>query len=474
MSLPEVALPTEPEIHRQLDRILSSEIFLRIQQQAKLLDLIVSKTLEGEEITEKLIRDQMFPSPPYKDDSNIARRTFDLLRDTLNQYYSSVGQQDSVLIILAKSEKGKRTFFQTGQAYTPTFKYNTAHPALLKFRLGVHFLSRISYEEAIECLDYFSQLTEVPGFAAAAHASLAETMLIFLLRESRLFDSGMELLIDARNWSEIAITLAPHNWHGHAVLGLVSLFLHDFQRAHLEFEEAHRLSASDTDRYYGYGIYLTTVGQLPKALIIARINAQERIEDAIAQSFYGLLLYLSRRFDDAENFLMMALKLDRHCWIAHGIIAALLTDTERSLESLMHIGKMDAAVGEKIWMMPGLVFLCTSRTPKLVEDARNSNLKASLAILIDVNERRDRFQTVLLCIGADEFVRRGLMEESSDYSWLVKANGSLFYAYEKYDPLALWLHLWPVLDPLRRVPEYRTMLNRYAGGLVLPSGTEQS
>ena len=54
----------------------------------------------GEEVTEKLIREFVFPTPPYKEESNIARITMETVREVLAAYCADEGADEPVIISL--------------------------------------------------------------------------------------------------------------------------------------------------------------------------------------------------------------------------------------------------------------------------------------------------------------------------------------------------------------------------------------
>jgi tetratricopeptide (TPR) repeat protein len=455
------AVPTKPEVERQIDRMMGSYVFTSRLQQANLLKFIVEGTLRGKEITEKFIREHVFPTPPYAPESNIARRTMDLVRDNLAEYYANAGKDDPVIISLPQSPPGKRIKFQAGQAYAPRFAYNPLNPAVLKLRVANHQLHQMSYEEAMDSVDYFVELSALPGLAAAAHSGLAEAIIVLIIHEIKLMDSAKQHLDEARHFSEIAVSLNPTSWHAHAVLGVVMLCLHNLWKARAEFTVALELDKAKTERYAGYAIFLITMARYSEALGLAKLAASERVEDSFAQAFCGLVHYVLRHFDEAEQAFRTAIKLDRHCWLAHNALAMLLADTARPNEALRHLGRLQVALDEKIWTMPGLVMLCTARARNLDPEGLLKNLQTVEVITKEVSELRDKFQLALTSIGIHELERGWLSAPNPDNSNLETTINALWGAFNDYSPLALWLHLWPFLDPVRALPRFQEMLDQH-------------
>jgi tetratricopeptide (TPR) repeat protein len=458
MPPPIEAAPTKQEVERQLGRMMACDIFASRLQPAKLLRFIVEETLRGEEITEKFIRGHIFPTPPYAPESTIARRTMDLVRDILAEYYATTGKDEPVIISLPKSPPGKRIKFQAGQAYAPRFDYNPLNSAVLKMRLAIHQLHQVSYEEAMDSAVSFADLSSHPGLSAAAQAGLAEALLVLILHEIKLMDFPKAHVETAKELSETAVSLSPHHWHTHAALGVVMVCLHNLVKAGEEFAIALKLDKAKTDGYFGYAIFLMTVGRYSEALVLVGLTASERVEDAFAQAFHGLVLYVLRHFDDAEQALRAAIRLDRHCWLAHNALAMLLADTRRPNEALRHLGRLQVALDERIWTMPGLVMICTARARNLDPEGFLKNLETAAAIVTKIVEHRDKFQLALTSIGLHEMEKGWLSLPNPDDAHIENALNLLRGAFTECSPLALWLHLWPILEPLRALPKFQEML----------------
>src|ERR1700733_9958498 len=88
--------PTYPESKGQLERMLANLIFTTRPKQADFLRFVVEHALQGAEITEKYIVDHLYRRHRYG--SSIARRTKDLVKDRLKEYYEEDGQADLVVI----------------------------------------------------------------------------------------------------------------------------------------------------------------------------------------------------------------------------------------------------------------------------------------------------------------------------------------------------------------------------------------
>ena len=108
--------PARHEVEQQLARILADEVVASHPQPAKLLSFIVARALDGEDISEKLIREWVFPNPLYREDSNIARVAMDKVRKLLAEYYADEGEGDPVIIGLPQPPAGRRIKFAAGHS----------------------------------------------------------------------------------------------------------------------------------------------------------------------------------------------------------------------------------------------------------------------------------------------------------------------------------------------------------------------
>jgi hypothetical protein len=101
------ALPTKPQIERQLVRMLEDDLFRSRPQQAKVLEFLVKRTLADEDVMEKSIREAIF-SDGYQEGSTVVRRNVDLLRFSLLEYCEAHLEDALVVIYLPWPKKGKR------------------------------------------------------------------------------------------------------------------------------------------------------------------------------------------------------------------------------------------------------------------------------------------------------------------------------------------------------------------------------
>src|SRR5580658_1741102 len=91
-------IPTKPQILRQLRRMIESDVFTRRPKQARLLKGLVEIALEEGQVTEKRLREVVYPkSDP---ESSLVRRQVKQLETTCTEYYAGPGRDDLVSIFL--------------------------------------------------------------------------------------------------------------------------------------------------------------------------------------------------------------------------------------------------------------------------------------------------------------------------------------------------------------------------------------
>jgi tetratricopeptide (TPR) repeat protein len=328
--------PARYEVERQLERVLADEIVASNPQPAKLLAFIVRRVLDGDDVTEKSIREYMFPTPPYKEDSNIARITMDNVRKLLAEYYENEGLEDPVIIDLPKSPKGKRIKYEAGQAYSPRFRYNPRHKIAQDFALANH-LAMGTPSEIEESLRRYGAILELePNHPDAVLGSI-EALGRQLLQGIYTEELMREALIGAS--LELIARLDPataDNWRSHMLRGFLHTCGNDLDAARKEFDIALKLDYQSTVKRGWYIHFLFIGREQEEALRLLGLEAAESFNDPAVLAAYGMYLCKASRFEDAERALRHALGLDRNYWPAHWGIVLLCLSTGRPKTAQAH------------------------------------------------------------------------------------------------------------------------------------------
>ncbi len=337
------ANPSRHEIEWQLERILADEVIASHPQPAKLLAFIVGRALGGEEITEKLIREGVFPNPPYKEDSNIARITMNKVRKLIAEYYADEGRDDPVIIALPQSPEGRRIKFQAGEAYTPVFRYNPRSPIARTFAIANRLL-RGSLSQIDEGVVQISGVLDIaPGHPDHAVA-LAETIGTYALLG--LFEWYIkESLIACAMDSLAALDPATADeWRIHSARGLLYTASGEMENARTEFDRALAIDRQATITRGHYTTFLLQIGEVEEAVRLQGLLAEENAGNAEVQAVYGVYLTKARRYEEAERAFAQSLTLDRNCWGAHYGMTQLCLETGKRRKTQEHLRRLKALV----------------------------------------------------------------------------------------------------------------------------------
>jgi tetratricopeptide (TPR) repeat protein len=347
--------PARFEIERQLDRILADEVVASHPQPAKLLDFIVTRTLAGEEITEKRIREGVFPNPPYKEDSNIARITMDKVRKLLAEYYAREGEDDTVIIGLPKSPEGRRIKFHAGEAYTPLFRYNPRSPIAKAFAVANHLL-RGSVTQIDRGVKQLGEIWDMEPNHPDAILGYAEAVGTQLMLGLFVEEAREPLIAGALGLIERLDQATADAWRIHNVRGLLFMANGELEKAEKEFDGALALDRPTTIDWGWYTLFLFQIGQEEEAVRLQGLVADDRAGNAGFQALHGIYLAKAKRYEEAERAFTQALTLDRNCWSAHYGITQMYLGTGKQLKAEEHLKRLKALVEPeefedlKIWL----------------------------------------------------------------------------------------------------------------------------
>jgi tetratricopeptide (TPR) repeat protein len=333
--------PARHEVERQLDRILADEVIASHPQPAKLLDFIVKRTLAGEEITEKLIREGVFPNPPYKEDSNIARITMDKVRKLLAEYYADEGEDDPVIIALPRSPEGRRIKFQAGGAYTPLFRYNPRSPIAKAFAVANHLL-RGSVTQIDRGVKQLGEIWDMEPNHPDAILSYAEAVGTQLMLGLFVEEAREPLIAGALGLIERLDQATADAWRIHNVRGLLFMANGESGKAEKEFDSALALDRQATIDWGWYTLFLFQVGREEEAVQLQGLIAEEKAGNAGFQALHGIYLTNIKRYEEAERAFTQSLTLDRNCWPAHYGITQMYLATGKERKAEEHLKRLKA------------------------------------------------------------------------------------------------------------------------------------
>jgi tetratricopeptide (TPR) repeat protein len=472
-------IPSDREVKRQLERMVSGERFASLPRQAAFLSLVVKKTLKGDEIDEDILGYELFRNY-VADRSTDVRANANHLRASLTDYYAEEGLWDLVVISLPVPPRGKR--YRTGKKrtskgklpqgtpYKPFFAYNKRHPAEQDYRRALYYLGQCAPGDDGIALDYFGDvLKKIPSYSPA-HVGKAEVFLRWAMYyHSRL--TPAESLKLAEKHVLKGLQCNPKSWRAHAVQGAIHCCYQRWKEAKRSFTRALRRDAFHT-RYgnWYYPAFLMATGKSSEALSLALTRAQENPDDHLAHLVHGAFLHAGRRFDDAFLALTIALTMQPRSWAIHTIAA--LNDLARGEpdKAAASIVRVYQLTGEELF--PGLLILCLAsairlrRTPEKQSLARRlgtdelfSEVYASIDAMLDAlptpqkqfaqvkRQARKRYIAPLQLAVAE----LGMNDAKSALKELKRASF-------EHHPLMAWLRLWPIFDALRERKEFQRLI----------------
>lgn len=445
MDKKEEAVPSPPEIRKQLERLLKSGTFQKTSSQPKVLELIVNSSLENREITQNDIVSLLFPKGHADPKTAIARATTFHLRSTLAEYYVGEGKDDPVVIGV------------TIGRYRPTFSYNPNAAAFVKYLAGKrHVRTLQSVEDFVWAYRYFSEaVEEYPGFALAysekANISLMEAMF-------RPYHHAQPLVAEAERDARTALSLDERTWQAWSVLGIIHCSRFDWGSAELDFSNAIKIAPLEASESFYHCAYLIAVGRVHDALRLAESRWKRSADDLFAHLSYATILWVSRdRLYGISRNIAEGVSSRNHALsfayaLCAGIYYAITFESHGAFgRSARHFIERfhERFYGEAF---PGFAMLCSALVAKYAwnESTRQSELDVVQREYALFNEKLREgyispFQAALARIAVGE------------HSAAVSA---LNVACDHGDPKVMWLHLWPFLDSIKDLEEFKEVVHR--------------
>jgi tetratricopeptide (TPR) repeat protein len=411
---------------------------------SKFLKFVVERALANEPITQNIIGCELFPHKYLNKDIADVRVTAKNLRNVLAKYYESEGREDLVTIDLPAPSPDTKIKLPAGKAYTPVFTYNPRCPAHQEYSRGLLMLSQLRLGEAER---HFAKTIELQPRYAEPYLALATTYLLFPIcgtwrhstfhhvREPEGFAAWILVI---RMLVAHALTLNRKWWRTHVIRGVVHSYQRRWKKARKAFDTALLLSQERTREDPWYIAYLAATGKTDEASAILRAKVKDDPNNVAVLTQYGLLMYAMRQFYDANDAFCRAGNIDPH--YGPVLICQMLLLLEKEMEaddaalSVIDIvrGRMSGGL-----YFTGVFAFCLARRGKTREARGHLHL-----LLV---EDMAPFQLALAHLGLGE-IDEALLR--------------LKFAGFQYNPLLLWIHLWPVFDPLRNHPQFQLLIRR--------------
>ena len=175
-----------------------------------------------------------------------------------------------------------------------------AHEA---YSLGRHQYWRVDAEGTAKAIEYFEQAIRLQDDYAAAHASLSMAW-----QQSRTYGFGENDGV-MRTAAQRAVDLDPDLAEAHAALAGVKFEDWDWAGAVTAYERALALNPDSVDCGC-YAPVLAALNRLPEALELGAHIQRVNPLSSDAHFNYGFVLYMARRYADAERHFLRVLELE--------------------------------------------------------------------------------------------------------------------------------------------------------------------
>ena len=289
-----------------------------------------------------------------------------------------------------------------------------------------------------KAITYFQQAIERDAGYALPYVGIADAVHIMGYYG---FLSPAEAFPQAKAAAMKALELDDSLGEAHAALGWISTFYDwSWEAAERQFRHALGLSPRYATAHEWYSLYLAAVGRFDEAITEARRAQALEPVSLIVNAAAGAVLYLSRHHEDATEQLRRTLEMDPS-FILPRVWAG---------DNYMCRGMYGEAIGD--------LKIAVDAAPDMTYAL--GSLGCAYALAGETDQARavlDRFDE-LARVRYVSSIHRGLPHIGLGEN--DRAIESLGSGLGERDPLAPWLKVAPVLDPLRGEPGFQALVER--------------
>jgi DNA-binding winged helix-turn-helix (wHTH) protein/tetratricopeptide (TPR) repeat protein len=303
--------------------------------------------------------------------------------------------------------------------------------------IGRYLLYKATPADAQRALDTFEQAVAAQPKSAAAHAGLAEALL--LLPHLAL---EMDSPARAKQAAETAVNLDARLGAAHAALGAARMMVDmDFRGAGQSLNRALELEPRSITPMIYLPRLLSAEGRLDEALKVAQRATDLDPVSPLTGVQLGVVLYQQRKFDEAARQFRSVLDRERNYTLAHYYLGLTNGFLGRFEEALAHLDRSE--------LHPGV--LRTDRAWLSLLQGDRAPAEAVYQDLIEGVKRRDMAESAPILAA----VMLGRMDE---------AFAAVEAALRDRAPEVFTLRCDPRLAPLRQDPRFRDVERRIGTG----------
>ncbi len=445
VQFPPAPEPSALEKTLQMDRILATKLFKKSAQLSKVLRFLIESDLAGIALDVYTVGIKVLDRREdwYPTDDNTVREAMRRLRNMLDTYYSFEGVEDRLNL----------EFDQ----YKPAFSYNLRHPVERNFRRALRYV-------ATDCKVAFSLLSdtlELEPTHAEAYAAWAETDMWRLFYGWEISLDGVELAVMEQ--LQRAFRYDKHCWRAFVVLGAMHCCRRQWQSADRAFAAALESSPGATKAHPWYAAFLMAAGREEEALELTRARAGEPSDTPWPLLTYAAFLYAARRFDEAKAAIREARKDYDDTWLGHVLWSCVLSGLGRDKSTVPLLGmSLQQSLPDGTVVYTGLTILEQLR--RLSPDHADY---PSVRRLFEawVKKKLEAWNMPEEKYDLSPFQEQRVSPFHLAIGYMAIDNNRSAVEFLAIDvkqghPFMVWLHLWPLFDPLRELPEFKRLIEQ--------------
>jgi eukaryotic-like serine/threonine-protein kinase len=290
---------------------------------------------------------------------------------------------------------------------------STSAEAYQLYLKGRYLWNKRNKDDLNKSIGYFNQAIEKdPGYALA-YTGLADSW--FTMGWFR-WTVPKDAFERAKSAAMKALAIDSKLAEAHTTLAMIKALVEwDWQGADNEFKLAIASNPNYPTAHQRYSLHLATLGRLDEAVSEAKKAQELDPLSLIINENVGDMLYLARRYDEAETQLLKTIELDPNFGIAHTTLSKvydLKGMYEKSFDEGFAMAQPEqAAKAKEIYVRSGIKGVWRSRLGRLLEDSKHEYVSPqNIAMLYARLGELDK---------AFEWLERGLEERSIQFTYLV-------------------------------------------------------
>jgi tetratricopeptide (TPR) repeat protein len=459
---------TDFEKRECVQRILASKQFAKAPKAGALFRLIAEADLNGEPISELLLARKLWA----RDDSfvpvefSLVRSSATNVRKLLEDYYRESGAQEFIRV---------RVF-----AYRPHYERIARSPFELLYTSGLKSLKGNPKVAGMFLGAADDQQPNHPGVLAgfaelriwrALYGYKGYMGLPVNMGLGECIDDGTD---DAEKCALKAIQDDATLWRAHLILGFYYCSRRQWKNADAAFDHALKLSPTETKSHPFYAVYLLAIGKHALALELVKKQAEENPTEAWFSRIYALFLYVLDY--PAKAISVLAGMLDTPCWYDDILLLSIYA-TEGAIGEIVEFAnplyRPDVLSSDRRQFYPAIRLLADAVSRGL-DSKRELEIRARLRYWrkTGVDEEIDRngvTNTTISLPEPDQLPRLCSFQIAIVLMVLGEHDGAIEVLEkdaQNFHPLMIWIHLWPMFDPLNTNPRFRSLVRHLTACLA--------